>query len=55
MEASSTPVNNALKEIDIEEKSKKYIPQLNLAALILIALAFLVFYIFTNNIALLLF
>lgn len=52
LEASNTPVSNALKEIDIEEKSKKYIPQLNLIALILIVLAFIIFFIFTHNIPL---
>lgn len=52
LEASNTPVNNALKEIDIEEKSKNHIPKLNLIALILIILAFLIFFIFTHNISL---
>ena len=51
-EASNIPVANAIKDIDIEEKTKNFIPQLNLVALVCILLAFVIFALFEKSIAL---
>ena len=50
-EASNSPVTKVIKNIDIEEKVKKYLPKLNVAGLVLISLSLLLFLIFEKNIS----
>ncbi|NBV98970.1 MAG: FtsX-like permease family protein [Proteobacteria bacterium] len=50
-EASNSPVTKVIKNIDIEEKVKKYLPKLNIAGLVLISLSLLLFLIFEKNIS----
>ena len=50
-EASNSPVTKVLKNIDIEETVKKYLPKLNIAGLILISFSLLLFMIFEKNIS----
>ncbi len=50
-EASNSPVTKVLKNIDIEETVKKYLPKLNIAGLILISFSMLLFMIFEKNIS----
>lgn len=50
-EASNSPVTKVIKNIDIEETVKKYLPKLNIAGLILISLSLLLFLIFEKNIS----
>jgi putative ABC transport system permease protein len=50
-EASHSPVTKVLKNIDIEETVKKYLPKLNIAGLILISFSMLLFMIFEKNIS----
>ena len=50
-EASNSPVTKVIKNIEIEETVKKYLPKLNIAGLILISLSLLLFLIFEKNIS----
>ncbi len=50
-EASNSPVTKILKNIDIEETVKKYLPKLNIAGLVLISFSLLLFMIFEKNIS----
>jgi putative ABC transport system permease protein len=50
-EASNSPVTKVIKNIDIEETVKKYLPKLNIAGLILISLSLFLFLIFEKNIS----
>ncbi len=50
-EASNSPVTKVIKNIDIEETVKKYLPKLNIAGLVLISLSLLLFLIFEKNVS----
>jgi len=50
-EASQSPVTKVLKNIELEESVKKYLPLLNYSGLALISFSLLIFVIFDKNIA----
>jgi len=50
-EASKSPVARVIKNIDLEETVKKYLPRLNIAASVLIASSLIIFTVFEKNIA----
>lgn len=50
-EASKSPVARVIKNIDLEETVKKYLPRLNLAACVLITSSLIIFTAFEKNIA----
>ncbi|MFM7458639.1 MAG: ABC transporter permease [bacterium] len=50
-EASNSPVTKVIKNIDIEETVKKYLPKLNITGLILISFSLLLFLVFEKNIS----